>query len=57
MKASFENHEKVVELLISAGATLDFLHEVHILRSTIIVLLALSITLCIPIILCSQICI
>ena len=57
MKASFENHEKVVELLVSAGATLDFLHEVHILRSTIIVLLALSITLCIPIILRSQICV
>jgi hypothetical protein len=28
MKASFENRDKVVQLLITAGATLDLLHRV-----------------------------
>ena len=28
MKASFENRDKVVQLLVNAGATLDLLHRV-----------------------------
>ena len=28
MKASFENHDKVVQLLATAGATLNLLHRV-----------------------------
>jgi hypothetical protein len=28
MKASIENHDKVVQLLITAGAKLDLLHQV-----------------------------
>ena len=31
MKASFENHDKVVQLLVTAGATLDLLHRVCII--------------------------
>ena len=33
MKASFENHDKVVQLLVAAGATLDLLHQVHNINS------------------------
>ena len=32
MKASIENHDRIVQLLIAAGAKLDLLHQVqHIL--------------------------
>ncbi len=38
MKASIENHDKVVQLLVTAGAKLDLLHQVQRIHMESIIL-------------------
>ena len=38
MKASFENHDKIVQLLITTGATLDLLHRVCTIKIVVVIM-------------------